>query len=94
MEIEIPLSVKVNIAEDKANINDIVKAIGQVLSRYIGTEAGFEAVGGKYSGRALCGRGYCGASSQGEAGQRLSGEERLDTKGGDRARAEFHHPAG
>lgn len=31
MEIEIPLSVKVSVAEDKANINDIVKAIGQVL---------------------------------------------------------------
>ncbi|MEK6732108.1 MAG: hypothetical protein AABY55_00630, partial [Candidatus Omnitrophota bacterium] len=31
MEIKISLSVKVSIAEDKANINDIVKAIGQVL---------------------------------------------------------------
>jgi hypothetical protein len=31
MEIEIPLSVKINVAEEKANINDIVKAIGQVL---------------------------------------------------------------
>lgn len=31
MEIEIPFSVKVSLAEDKANINDIVKAIRQVL---------------------------------------------------------------
>jgi len=31
MEIEIPLSVKVIVAEDKANINDIVKAIGGIL---------------------------------------------------------------
>ncbi len=31
MEIEIPLSVKISVAEDKANINDIVKAIGRVL---------------------------------------------------------------
>jgi len=31
MEIEIPLSVKVSVAEDKANINDVVKAIRRVL---------------------------------------------------------------
>jgi len=31
MEIEIPLSVKVSLAEDKANINDVVKAIRRVL---------------------------------------------------------------
>lgn len=31
MEIEIPLSVKVSLAEDKANINDVVKAIKRVL---------------------------------------------------------------
>jgi hypothetical protein len=31
MEIEIPLSVKVSVAEDRANINDVVKAIKRVL---------------------------------------------------------------
>ena len=31
MEIEMPLSVKVSVAEDRANINDIVKAIGRTL---------------------------------------------------------------
>jgi hypothetical protein len=31
MEIEIPLSVKVSVAEDRANIKDIAKAIRRAL---------------------------------------------------------------
>jgi hypothetical protein len=31
MEMEIPFPVKVSLAEDKANINDVVKAIKRVL---------------------------------------------------------------
>ena len=96
MKIEITLSVKVSVDEDKANINDVVRAIGKVFQ-----ETGvhlLKQVLKQWEERivaaALWGRGYCGASSQGEPRQGLSGEERLDTKGGDRTRAGFHHPVG
>jgi hypothetical protein len=42
MEIEIPFSVKVSLAEDKANINDVVKSLRRVLDetgRNTGTDS-------------------------------------------------------